>query len=502
MAYMAKKKNDTVAGTPWIKSGGSRTAVTLALVVIAFAFVYLIAIGAIVSSALLEWGLALAFLFIIGWIIKSVNGWNGFYGIYLFSTRHGINFIDNLAKKHKSFWINMSLWGVVLGFGLLSYPLLKGKISKKMYAFGMVSLILIILFVLPATSNGLQFINLPQIQNAAQSAASGVAQPNYLWTAVVYTALVVAGFSGYVISALWYNAGHILLGLAEYLASVTVGAPNTSTLTNQIPGVAPLIPGLQIPLVAGVISLAILLIIHEGSHGVLSRIAKVRLKSVGLLLYGVIPIGAFVEPDEKEILKLDKSVQSGIFAAGIAANFVAMVFFFVLMTLMIIYLLPGIYNVVVSSTAANFPAYNVLHTGDQILYWNGYRIQNMSGLEIASASDKPGSLVTVVTNNGTYKFTAIAYGNSTRGLIGITSSEAVQNTTYANVIYFLYSLVTLSFLLNLLVGIVNLLPIPAFDGWRVYGVNIKNKKMINYIAYFVVLGMVINVLPWLFIFLT
>ena len=62
------------------------------------------------------------------------------------------------------------------------------------------------------------------------------------------------------------------------------------TIANQA-GVAPIIPGVDIPLFAGIISIAILLIIHEFSHGILAKKAKVKLKEIGLLVFGFIPIG-------------------------------------------------------------------------------------------------------------------------------------------------------------------------------------------------------------------
>ena len=81
-------------------------------------------------------------------------------------------------------------------------------------------------------------------------------------------------------------------------------------MTSQIPGVAPIIPGIDIPLFAGIISLAVLLVVHEFSHGLLARAAKVRLKSIGLLIFSIIPVGAFVEPDERQISKVKKAAQT------------------------------------------------------------------------------------------------------------------------------------------------------------------------------------------------
>ena len=53
-------------------------------------------------------------------------------------------------------------------------------------------------------------------------------------------------------------------------------------------------------------------------------------------------------------------------------------------------------------------------------------------------------------------------------------------------------------LLNFLVAVVNLLPIPGLDGYRIYVVNIKNKKFVSLLIALIVAGIVINALPWLF----
>ena len=160
----------------------------------------------------------------------------------------------------------------------------------------------------------------------------------------IYAFTIVFGLSGFIISSLLLNAANILSSSILFAITAYTGHPQSSLLTSQVPGVAPVIPGIDIPLIAGIISLVIILTIHEMSHGVLARMAKVKVKSIGLLLFGIIPIGAFVEPNEKEILKLNKEKQNRISAAGISANFIATIVFFILMMLMFAYVVPGLYQ--------------------------------------------------------------------------------------------------------------------------------------------------------------
>lgn len=82
-----------------------------------------------------------------------------------------------------------------------------------------------------------------------------------------------------------------------------------------IPGVNPFVP-----LWYGIIALIVTLVVHEGGHGVLSMANKMRVKSLGLLV-AVIPIGAFVEPDEEDLQKSPRRSRLRVYAAGPAVNF-------------------------------------------------------------------------------------------------------------------------------------------------------------------------------------
>ena len=52
--------------------------------------------------------------------------------------------------------------------------------------------------------------------------------------------------------------------------------------------------------------------------------------------------------------------------------------------------------------------------------------------------------------------------------------------------------------LNMLVGIVNLLPVPLFDGHRLMVAGVRNKLAAEAITYVTLAAFVINFLPWIF----
>ncbi|ACL16316.1 site-2 protease family protein [Methanosphaerula palustris] len=84
-----------------------------------------------------------------------------------------------------------------------------------------------------------------------------------------------------------------------------------------IPGVNQYVPGT----VAVWLALVLTLAIHEFGHGILARVEHMRVRSAGLLL-AVIPIGAFVEPDEQDVAAAKGMPKIRMFGAGITNNLV------------------------------------------------------------------------------------------------------------------------------------------------------------------------------------
>jgi membrane-associated protease RseP (regulator of RpoE activity) len=83
------------------------------------------------------------------------------------------------------------------------------------------------------------------------------------------------------------------------------------------------IPGLNpiIPIWYGILALVIALVVHEFTHGILTRVAKSKIISLGLVFF-VVPMGAFVEPDEEELQIMKRRKRSRMFASGPTSNLI------------------------------------------------------------------------------------------------------------------------------------------------------------------------------------
>ncbi|MDE1827883.1 MAG: site-2 protease family protein [Candidatus Micrarchaeota archaeon] len=458
-------------------------------------FYYLITLSTV--SVVTRAVIAVIMLFVLSAILVQVNKFKHLFGAFLLGTKSGSKLIDDITKLNPRFWIALADWGTVMSFGILSYFIFRKQFGIKTLVVGIISLFVMIGIILPYSAIAFQFISIPQITQSASSAQAAPSTPlgmiaSYIWLGVVF----IGGFGLYVLLTILYAALGILYGLAIFLYSLISGAPNYTAISSQTPGVAPLIPGITIPLLAGLATLAILLIVHEFSHGILARVAKVKIKQIGLLVLGFIPIGAFVEPEMRHVKKLKPEKQIRILVGGIAANLLFSIIFFVLLILLVTYLLPNALTtkIIISAVVPNSPAFGIIPAGSQILQWNGHPIQNFSSFTNATSS-QPFELTTLVTDKGSYSLTSNAAGK-----IGVDIAQLTgpKPNLASNIIYFFYTLFSLSFLLNFLVGALNLLPIPSFDGWQIYQLKVKNKKVLRYIAAIAVVSILILILPWFY----
>src|SRR2546428_9869331 len=107
----------------------------------------------------------------------------------------------------------------------------------------------------------------------------------------------------------------LLLWEATLVQSSAVrGNPPSPELLLGLPGINPIIP-----LGYGIFGLAVAIILHEFSHGILARVAKIKIRSLGLIFL-IFPIGAFVEPEEDELRALPRHERARLYAAGPATN--------------------------------------------------------------------------------------------------------------------------------------------------------------------------------------
>ena len=92
-------------------------------------------------------------------------------------------------------------------------------------------------------------------------------------------------------------------------------APSPQMLIG-LPGINPVIP-----IGYGILALSIAIVVHEFSHGILAMVGKIKVKALGLMFL-IVPIGAFVEPDEDEMESISARKRSRIFAAGPTTNLI------------------------------------------------------------------------------------------------------------------------------------------------------------------------------------
>jgi len=107
--------------------------------------------------------------------------------------------------------------------------------------------------------------------------------------------------------------------------SVTIiQSPPTETVL-QNPRNALVIPGVNefLPLSVApeiIIGLLVGLVVHEGGHGLLCRVEDIDIDSMGVVLFALLPIGAFVEPSEESAKEADRGARTRMFAAGVLNN--------------------------------------------------------------------------------------------------------------------------------------------------------------------------------------
>lgn len=126
----------------------------------------------------------------------------------------------------------------------------------------------------------------------------------------------------------WFaNIGFVVIYLSMFVmfASLILGViGSTMKEADPIPPSEVLvIPGVNklVPLTYGTIALIVGIVVHEFSHGILAMVAKVKVKALGLLLL-IIPIGAFVEPDDEELKGARRMKRMRVYVAGPMMNIV------------------------------------------------------------------------------------------------------------------------------------------------------------------------------------
>lgn len=215
----------------------------------------------------------------------------------------------------------------------------------------------------------------------------------------------------------------LLIWEATLVQSSAVRAnPPSPDLLLGLPGINPIIP-----LGYGIFGLSVAIILHEFSHGILSRVANIRIRSLGVIFL-IVPIGAFVEPDEEEMRALPRRERARLFAAGPATNILLAILFAVLFSSFMMAAVTPVHDGVgiVGFTPGTSPAQSAgMAPYTIITRVNNTDVRSYADFRQVMASVVPGQDITVVTFDPStsasafYNVTLIAEAGTGRALIGI-----------------------------------------------------------------------------------
>lgn len=412
-------------------------------------------------------GFLLFTTFLVQRFVKGTKSW------YLFSMVETDRFNPIFDKLKNARWIEwIAEAGTVLGFGAVAVDFLWGRKLKQTWQ--RVALFIISIIIL----GGLFEVFLGgNVANNPLAKGPGILYDFFFG---------LFGFAGFLLIGLLFQG-------IDNIEKMLVGKQACA-------GIAPVIPGVQTPNVPifvpieAWISLVAILIIHEASHGFLARRHKLQVHSSGLLLAGLIPIGAFVKPDEEKMQQMDKRKQIQILAAGPTSNFVS----FLVVGVIAVLLLQGIVNPVlgprIEAEQANryigvniigvdenitlcgdtfpSPAFGQIDANTQLLAVNDQNVSNISSALMALRENPQEPKKLLLQKDGTV-FEKTLVPNAL-GRLGI-QVEAIPNPDYhpsekfqlfLQVFGIISNIVLWFVILSLLVTIGNFIPANPFDGGK------------------------------------
>jgi len=230
-----------------------------------------------------------------------------------------------------------------------------------------------------------------------------------------------------------------------------------------------------------VISIIIMMTVHELSHGIVARAEDIELNSVGWVIVGILPLGAFVEPEGEKMLPdgEEESEEESkatwdvgnwksrlkVLCAGSFANYITAALFVVLVT----GLTAGLTSPTLFYNAQEgYPAQEAGMNNGTIIAVNDEKINSFDQLRSITEQVEVGDEVELWTSEGNFTVTATDREEDEGGYIGIRMGQ--QNTVkdeyseYQGGLSWFISLLSTVALLNFLIGLFNMAPIKPLDG--------------------------------------
>lgn len=246
-----------------------------------------------------------------------------------------------------------------------------------------------------------------------------------------------------------------------------------------------------VPFFYWIISIFMLAVVHEFSHGVMARRYGIKIKSSGFAVLGVVvPVlpAAFVEPDEKGLKSKPRVQQLSVFAAGPFAN---IAFAFVVLAILGIVAAPvanGLLNFngveITGFTEGNLPAEKAgLKEKEVISKIDDKNVEYLENFTAILKSKKPGDKISITTDKGKYD---VELGknpdNESMPYLGVYVQQSREikpgivskyGKALPGIAIWLLGLLYWLYVLNLGIGMFNLVPIGPIDGGRMLKVALE-----------------------------
>lgn len=283
-----------------------------------------------------------------------------------------------------------------------------------------------------------------------------------------------------------------------------------------------------VPFLYWIISIFIIAVFHEFSHGLLARAWNIRLKSSGFAFLGVfLPVlpAAFVEPDEKQLSKSSVKSQLAVFSAGPLINIILGVLFLLVLSYGMSPLSQSVFNYegilitsVINSSGMNRSSGSAaalagMKPGEVIKEIGNHNVSTLADFREIMRAYNPNEKVSVRTNASTYLVTLGENPQQpSKPYFGITLKESLvpkksMSHGYAKVIpqtfKWFSGLFYWLFILNIGIGLFNLVPAGPLDGGRMLLTVLQKKgkkgillwKYISFLLFMVIL----MIIGWSFI---
>lgn len=281
-------------------------------------------------------------------------------------------------------------------------------------------------------------------------------------------------------------AGFIMMGfgfwfLIDNITKFFDRPADFSQLTVLIPGVT-LTSGPAI--LYFLLSIPIVLVIHEGAHGIVATLEKIKIKTGGFAIF-IAMFAGFVEPDDEEFNKAKKISKLRVIGAGATSNVIFALalgailltnpFFAVILPEPIrggFYETPQGVNVLTVMSGGGAEKAGI-QVNDVITSINGVPI--ITPLDFAKVKLTPGETakVTALRNGVSHEYQVEVMpspDDPKKGLIGITRDNSIS---YKPIFHFIewnnpgFSMFLLwLWMISFFIGIINMLPLPILDGGK------------------------------------